>query len=277
MNVSLTPQLETMIQQRVASGRYNNASEVVREALRLLEEREKEEQAKLEHLRSLLAVGLEQRSGVSSSSSRRSTWKTLTEGRRRRTSAARNPILMSARRPAIRLTPEADLDLKSILNYTRRTWGEGQTAMYRAAISRSLASLRDHPRSGEPRDNLLPGCRWVRVEQHVIYYRQPQPDEIEVVRILHATGSHRQRCRANVVSIVAVQPRAGLSSAGGLSASGDANTTAEDSLPPQQEQRPRRQRERLPGADHPAAPVVVNLTTRGVDDDGPGVAGGVRR
>ena len=55
MNVSLTPQLETMIQQRVASGRYNNASEVVREALRLLEEREQ-----VEHLRSLLAVGLEQ-------------------------------------------------------------------------------------------------------------------------------------------------------------------------------------------------------------------------
>lgn len=55
MNVSLTPQLETMIRQRVESGRYNNASEVVREALRLLEEREQ-----MEHLRSLLAVGLEQ-------------------------------------------------------------------------------------------------------------------------------------------------------------------------------------------------------------------------
>jgi antitoxin ParD1/3/4 len=55
MNVSLTPQLEAMIRERVASGRYNNASEVVREALRLLEERER-----LDHLRSLLAVGLEQ-------------------------------------------------------------------------------------------------------------------------------------------------------------------------------------------------------------------------
>ena len=41
MNVSLTPQLEAMIRQRVESGRYNNASEVVREALRLLEEQER--------------------------------------------------------------------------------------------------------------------------------------------------------------------------------------------------------------------------------------------
>ncbi len=40
MNVSLTPYLEAMIRQKVQSGRYNNASEVVREALRLLEERD---------------------------------------------------------------------------------------------------------------------------------------------------------------------------------------------------------------------------------------------
>jgi len=55
MNVSLTPELESMIRQRVESGRYNNASEVVRDALRRLESHER-----VEHLRSLLAVGLEQ-------------------------------------------------------------------------------------------------------------------------------------------------------------------------------------------------------------------------
>jgi len=54
-NVSLTPELEAMIRQQVDSGRYNNASEVVREALRLLDEHQR-----VQHLRSLLAVGLEQ-------------------------------------------------------------------------------------------------------------------------------------------------------------------------------------------------------------------------
>ena len=49
------PQLEAMIRQRVASGRYNNASEVVLAALRLLDDTERRQ-----HLRSLLAVGLEQ-------------------------------------------------------------------------------------------------------------------------------------------------------------------------------------------------------------------------
>ena len=37
MNVSLTPQLEDLVRQKVDSGRYNSASEVVREALRLMD------------------------------------------------------------------------------------------------------------------------------------------------------------------------------------------------------------------------------------------------
>ena len=41
MNVSLTPELEQYVSAKVESGRYNSASEVVREALRLLEEHER--------------------------------------------------------------------------------------------------------------------------------------------------------------------------------------------------------------------------------------------
>jgi antitoxin ParD1/3/4 len=41
MNVNLTPQLESMVRQKVETGLYNNASEVVREALRLMEERDR--------------------------------------------------------------------------------------------------------------------------------------------------------------------------------------------------------------------------------------------
>ena len=35
MNISLTPELEKAVKQKVASGLYNNSSEVIREALRL--------------------------------------------------------------------------------------------------------------------------------------------------------------------------------------------------------------------------------------------------
>jgi len=41
MNVSLTPELDKFVAGKVESGRYNSASEVVREALRLLEEHDR--------------------------------------------------------------------------------------------------------------------------------------------------------------------------------------------------------------------------------------------
>ena len=40
MNVSLTPQLQAFVRRKVESGLYNNASEVIREGLRLLIERD---------------------------------------------------------------------------------------------------------------------------------------------------------------------------------------------------------------------------------------------
>ncbi len=47
MNVSLTPELENFVSAKVGSGRYNSASEVVREALRLLEEHDRARAAQL--------------------------------------------------------------------------------------------------------------------------------------------------------------------------------------------------------------------------------------
>ncbi len=55
MNVSLTPKLEGFIKEKVESGNYGNSSEVVREALRLLQE----EDAKKQALLSALEIGLD--------------------------------------------------------------------------------------------------------------------------------------------------------------------------------------------------------------------------
>jgi antitoxin ParD1/3/4 len=51
MNISLTPELEAMIHERVRTGLYHSASEVVRDALRLLQEREQLRAIRLEELR----------------------------------------------------------------------------------------------------------------------------------------------------------------------------------------------------------------------------------
>ncbi|MEW6352721.1 MAG: type II toxin-antitoxin system ParD family antitoxin [Pseudomonadota bacterium] len=59
MNVSLPPELEARIRQRVESGMYGSASEVIREALRLFEAYELVKTAKLDSLRQDIVKGME--------------------------------------------------------------------------------------------------------------------------------------------------------------------------------------------------------------------------
>ena len=55
MHVSLTPELEQMVHGKVQTGRYNSASEVVREALRLMEDRDRLK----EEVRKKIVAGVE--------------------------------------------------------------------------------------------------------------------------------------------------------------------------------------------------------------------------
>ena len=59
MNVNLTPALEKLVHAKVRKGRYNTASEVVREALRLLEERDQLRQLQIQELRKKIDQGFE--------------------------------------------------------------------------------------------------------------------------------------------------------------------------------------------------------------------------
>lgn len=56
-NVALTPHLDRLVQRNVNSGRYQSASEVVREGLRLLEQREREQRATVDRLKADIEEG----------------------------------------------------------------------------------------------------------------------------------------------------------------------------------------------------------------------------
>jgi antitoxin ParD1/3/4 len=60
LNISLTRELEEFISTHVQSGRYQSASEVVRQGLRLLQEQETTREAQLARLRNQIQIGLEQ-------------------------------------------------------------------------------------------------------------------------------------------------------------------------------------------------------------------------
>ena len=60
MNLSLTPNLEQFVREKVESGKYPSAMDVIREALWLLEEQDYIEQLSLEELRKEIAIGTEE-------------------------------------------------------------------------------------------------------------------------------------------------------------------------------------------------------------------------
>lgn len=56
-NINLTPQMDTYVDDKVRSGEYANASEVLRAGLRALEQAEREDRARLEGVRSAIQAG----------------------------------------------------------------------------------------------------------------------------------------------------------------------------------------------------------------------------
>jgi antitoxin ParD1/3/4 len=59
-NVNLTDHFDKFVETRVKSGRYSNASEVVREGLRLLEQKEREDRARLQSFRAAVQKGFDE-------------------------------------------------------------------------------------------------------------------------------------------------------------------------------------------------------------------------
>ena len=60
MNISLTKEFEHYVTQKVDSGMYHSASEVIRDGLRLMKERDELHQSKLAELRREIAIGVDQ-------------------------------------------------------------------------------------------------------------------------------------------------------------------------------------------------------------------------
>jgi antitoxin ParD1/3/4 len=63
MNVSLTPELEHYVSKKVESGMYHSASEVIRDGLRLLRERDEIHRRAVEDLRREVQIGIDQADG----------------------------------------------------------------------------------------------------------------------------------------------------------------------------------------------------------------------
>ena len=154
-NVNLTDELDRFVLKKVKSGRYENASEVVRDALRTLEREEQEYEAKLSALREAIDAG--DSSGIA---------KGNVFGRVRNTlDLRRSPALAVS---GFRLSRRAENDLLNIGAYTRHTWGEDQAARYLDAQESCCQLLADNPALGRACTHILR----MASGRHVPFYRE---------------------------------------------------------------------------------------------------------
>jgi len=83
-----------------------------------------------------------------------------------------------------RFSRRAEADLLSIAEYTLRTWGNDQTALYLNELEACCKRLADSPALGRPCDEIRPGLHRLEHGKHVVFYRQERGG-ILVSRILH--------------------------------------------------------------------------------------------
>ena len=154
MNVNLTPQLEDLVRQKVASGLYTSASEVVREALRLMDEKDRLLGARLDQLRKDIREGLE--SGPATS------WDPKKIKREGRARMAARRIQVGASMPIIIRRPRASADIGEIWEFIAEN-SVVQADEFVDRIDAKFQTLAAQPDMGRERNELESACevfRW---------------------------------------------------------------------------------------------------------------------
>ncbi len=87
-------------------------------------------------------------------------------------------------RPYI-LTAEAELDLRSVIRYTRAQWGPAQVRRYVSALERGIANLAEGKAPFKDMGALYPALRMARCEHHYVFCLLREDAPALIVAILH--------------------------------------------------------------------------------------------
>lgn len=87
--------------------------------------------------------------------------------------------------PSFCLTKKAVADLLEIGRYTEQHWGKEQRNKYLAQLDACFHQVAADPLKGKDCSDIRKGYRKINVGSHVVFYRQKNPAEIEIVRVLH--------------------------------------------------------------------------------------------
>ena len=83
------------------------------------------------------------------------------------------------------LTRKAKSDLIEIARHTQEQWGLEQRNLYLRMLDECFRQLAASPQQGSDCSEIRAGYRKLLAGRHIIFYRLPAGDSVEIVRILH--------------------------------------------------------------------------------------------
>ena len=91
------------------------------------------------------------------------------------------------------LTNKAVNDLAEIWNYTFENWSENQADKYYHLLVDSFNDIANKPKIGRVYNGIIPNLKGFQVGKHIVFYREIDKKEIEIIRILHERMDLRNR------------------------------------------------------------------------------------
>lgn len=91
------------------------------------------------------------------------------------------------------LTNKALDDLSDIWNYTYEEWSETQADKYYTSLLDFCQDLAEDTRLAKKYPDIANDIFGGRIGKHIIFFRRPKPDRIEIARILHSSMDLKNR------------------------------------------------------------------------------------
>ena len=83
------------------------------------------------------------------------------------------------------LTNKAVDDLSDIWNYTFDKWSESQADIYYQTLIDDCQKISNKPKIGKNYNGIINRLFGLKTGRHIIFYRKVNPNEVEIIRILH--------------------------------------------------------------------------------------------
>ena len=95
----------------------------------------------------------------------------------------------------IKISREAQKDLNNIWVYTKNKWSKIQADRYYSLLIQEIDFISKNHLVGESISEIRVDYRFTKVKSHLIFYRTPNKEIIEIVRILHQRMDVKSRLK----------------------------------------------------------------------------------